>query len=241
MSGHDFLLSMPVHNEAGIIETSLRRTLEVMGRLPASFEILVVDNASTDGTAHKVRALALPNVSVLMIPRKGKGAAIWEGGRLARDKNVNVFGFIDADLSADPGMLPELHEFLARDQADIVIGSRLLQKHRVKRSIARTLSSEIFNFARRIILGISVRDTQCGMKLLNARALQVLERCTEGTWFLDMELLARAQREGLRIKEVAVDWDEFRFPGRKSKLNIVRDGVAAIIAMFRIRISMLQS
>lgn len=241
MPGPDFLLAIPVHNESDIIEASLRRTLEAMVGAGVSFEVLVVDNASTDGTAAAVDALALPNVSVSSIQRKGKGAAIWEGGRIARGRDARFFAFIDADLSADPSMLPELLAYLVRDQADVVIGSRLLDKRRVKRSFVRTFSSELFNLVRRAVLGITVRDTQCGMKLLNTRALDVLARCTESTWFLDMELLARAQAEKLRIKEVAVDWDEFRFPGRKSKLRVFRDGIGAIVAMLRIRISMLQS
>ena len=241
MSAPDLLLVIPAHNESDIIETSLRRTLDALHGLSAPYEILVVDNASTDGTGARVKSLALPNVSTLSITRKGKGAAIREGGCVAREKGARFFGFIDADLSAAPGMLLELLQHLAHDQADITIASRLLDKRRVTRSFVRTLSSELFNLIRGVILGINVRDTQCGMKLLNARALEILVRCTEDTWFLDMELLARAKVAGLRIHEVAVEWNEFRFPKRKSKLHIVRDGVGAIAAMVRIRISMLES
>lgn len=114
-----------------------------------------------------------------------------------------------------------------------------MDRDRVKRTHLRTYSSELFNLARRILLRIPVRDTQCGLKVMNTAGIDVLRKCRENTWFLDMEFLARAHAAKLRIKEVPVDWDEYRFPKRKSKLNVVRDGILAIIAMLRIRIGML--
>lgn len=237
----DLLLSIPAYNEAAIIAESLRRITGELVKTIYAWDVVVVDNGSSDGTSRIVESLGLAGVDVVSTKMRGKGAAIWTGGNLARERQAHAFGFIDADLSADPKHIDEFHTLLTRGDADIIIGSRLLNKGRVQRGALRTLSSELFNAIRHLILGIPVRDTQCGLKLMNAKGLSILAECRERTWFLDIEFLARAHRAGLRIKEVPVDWDEFRFPDRASKLSLMRDGIAAGIAMLRIRFLMLQS
>lgn len=240
MSGPELLLCVPAYNEGAIIRKSLQVLKESLKDFPYRVEIVVVDNASTDATADEVRALPDPGISCVTLARKGKGTAVWEGANIAKNQNIPVYGFIDADLSANPREIAPMYEEIRRG-SDIVVASRLLDKRKVTRSFLRTVSSEGFNLLRRLILGVTVRDTQCGLKLMNARGVEYLLQCKEHTWFIDMEFLARAQYAGLTITEIPVEWQEFRFPDRKSKLNVLRDGIAAIIAMFRIRIGMLQS
>ena len=86
-----------------------------------------------------------------------------------------------------------------------------------------------------MILGIKVVDSQCGLKVMNASARDVLRTCIETGWFLDLEFLAIAERAGLRIKELPVHWNEEVYDGRQSKLRIIRDGFGAVSAMIRIR------
>ncbi len=227
-------ICVPAFNEEGIIRealTSLKRIVD--GISGTDFTIILADNGSTDATSAQARRV--DGVSVLEVPQRGKGAAVVA---CAGRSQADIFGFIDADLSADPAQIIRLLPFLEHDECDIVIGSRLIDTRIIHRTAIRTLLSKVFNGVRKMILGIKVEDTQCGLKLMNARGRNVLARCTETGWFFDMEFLARAERSGLRIREVPVQWDEQRFPGRASKLDHVRDSIGALRAMFRIRRAM---
>lgn len=227
-----FDLCVPAHNEAGIIEETLAQIREALEGGAVSWKIVVADNASIDGTADRVRAFADPRITVARIERKGKGTAIIEA---AKRSAGDLFGFIDADLSTDPRDILSLLEPVIRGDADAVIGSRLLDRRIVNRVALRSASSRAFNGFRRAFLGIGVEDTQCGLKVMNARAREELRSCAEVGWWFDMEFLARAERAGLRIREVPVHWREHHFPDRKSRLHVVRDGFGALAAMARIR------
>jgi glycosyltransferase involved in cell wall biosynthesis len=220
---------IPAYNEEAIIAETAREVTEALKALPYESHVVVADNGSTDETA--IRAVEA-GVSVLAVPTKGKGAALVYA---AQNSSAPLFAFIDADLSAHPSEIPRLITTLEQKSADIVIGSRLSDESTVNRSFLRTLSSRIFNLLRHLILGISVTDSQCGLKLMNERGRQLLAECKETGWFVDLELLARAERAGLVIHEVPVAWEEFRYANRPSKLNVVTDGIKAVEAMWRIR------
>jgi glycosyltransferase involved in cell wall biosynthesis len=229
------LICIPAYNEEAIIVPTIEAVSKALLAIPnLSWHIVVADNASTDGTSKKVTERSLPSVSTLQIPQKGKGTAIKTA---ASYTHADVFGFIDADLSADPADIALLLREIEAG-ADLAIGSRLLNTSSVHRSFLRTLSSILFNTARKVFLGVRVSDSQCGLKFMNERGLKLLQSCQEQTWFLDAELLARATRAGLRIKEVPIAWEEERYVNRKSKLSVVRDGFGAIRAFWRIRRNM---
>lgn len=224
-------LCIPAFNEEAIITGAARELSEVLsGILGVTFVITVANNGSTDRTAERAREVQ--GVSVLEVPVKGKGAAVIAA---ARASTADIFGFIDADLSAEPQDIPKLLAPLLTGDYDIAIGSRLADTSMVKREGLRTFGSKIFNLIRRMVLGISVQDTQCGLKLMNTKGREVLASCKETGWFFDIEFLARAERLNLRIAEMPVRWDEHRFAGRQSKLNLVRDGFATLGALLRIR------
>lgn len=220
---------VPAYNEEEVIEASIRELEEALVTFPLQHRIIVADNGSTDATA----ACALrAGAEVLTVSKRGKGAALTCA---ARASDAPLFAFIDADLSAHPRELVHFYAVMMEKDADIVIGSRLISAEGINRSALRTFSSLVFNLLRRFILGISVADTQCGLKLMNERGRDILRECEETGWFVDMELLAKAERAGLVIIELPVAWEEFRYKGRVAKLNVVRDGIVAIGAMVRIR------
>ena len=228
-----FDLCIPALNESGIIEETLTRVTGILeGSRLNSWTVVVSDNGSSDATGDKVRSYPHSQVFLIQTDKKGKGAAIVAA---AHKSNSHHFGFIDADLSADPRDILQLLEPILNDEADIVIGSRLLDVHTVSRGSFRSATSHIFNVIRRVILGIKVVDSQCGLKVMNASARDVLRTCIETGWFLDLEFLAKAERAGLRIKELPVHWNEEVYDGRQSKLRIIRDGFGAVSAMIRIR------
>ena len=228
-------ICIPAFNEEKIIVEATGAVRDALGKIAGSeFRIIVADNGSTDKTA----ALAgkCEGVSVLSLSVRGKGAAVVAA---AKASEADIFGFIDADLSADPRDITKILSPIARSECDISIGSRLIDKRTVRREWLRTLSSVLFNILRRAILGVSVADTQCGLKLMNGKGREVMRRCTERGWFFDMEFLARAERAGLALREIPINWDEHRFAGRASKLNLLRDSIGAVRAMIRIRRSVI--
>lgn len=225
-------LCIPTYNEADIIADSLRIVEHGLQNISYEWQIVIADNGSVDGTADIVEALQLSRVRVLSIPKCGKGAAIVA---VAQTSTAELFGFIDADLSVDPGDIGYFIRYVESGHADIVIGSRLIDTHLVQRALLRSLSSRLFNLIRCLILGIHVTDSQCGLKVMNARGREILAQCTEKGWFMDIEFLRRAELAGLTIREMPVHWVEYRFTGHKSKLRMISDGWEALRAMIRIR------
>lgn len=236
----EVIVCVPAYNEAEIIAESLKKIWDELSRLPSSWHIVVCDNGSTDGTAQEVTDCALPNVTLLTVAQKGKGAAVRAGALFARARGAEFFGFIDADISPHPKHFIEFYQLLKSGHADSVIGSRFIDAKRVQRTPFRTITSKLFNWGRRFFFSIPVSDTQCGLKMFNQRAMDVLAECREVTWFIDTEFLAYAHARGLRILERPVEWNEYLFPGRGSKLRFIRDGVRAGFAMFRIRYRMMR-
>lgn len=232
MTYTSFHLVVPTYNEAETVVPTLRELDRVLRSMPdLEYRIIVADNGSTDGTAEVVRRHALPNVEVLVVPGRGKGRAIVYAAQHSR---ADIFGFCDVDLSADPSIIPSMLFEIERG-AHFVIGSRLIDQTKVSRGFLRTWSSRFFNVVRRLVLGIKVVDSQCGLKVVDGSCLHIVQDAQETGWFLDLELLAQAERHGLAIVEVPVQWTEFRYPARKSKLRVLRDGLEGIRAMVRIR------
>ncbi len=223
-------ICIPAYNEERVILETICAVQQAFKAAGRDARITVADNASTDKTASIARSVS--GVSVLSIPMRGKGAAVIAA---ARQSSADVFGFIDADLSADPKELFTLLSLVESGECDIAIGSRFVDVSKVNRGIFRTVTSRIFNLIRKFVLAIPVEDTQCGLKLMNARGRAELAQCRETGWFFDMELLFRAERAGLAIREVPVNWNECHFADRASKLRLLRDGFGAIAAMIRIR------
>lgn len=228
------VVAVPAYNEAPIIGATLSTLREALDRIEGlESHIVVADNGSTDDTSGAVTRANVHGSSVLLVPVRGKGAAVRHAA--ARVPHDTWYGFVDADLSSDPAAIAECLAHLSRG-ADIVIGSRLLNTKLVHRGYLRTLSSRAFNRIRRALLPLpSVRDTQCGFKFMNQRGREALLACREDGWFFDLELLAHAQQRGLTVIELPVAWEEQRYAGRRAKLSLLRDGFGALAAMVRIR------
>jgi dolichyl-phosphate beta-glucosyltransferase len=193
----------------------------------------VADNGSTDDTHKKVASILSKEIRYLSVGAKGKGIAIRKTAELFQG---DFFGFIDADLSANPNSIQEMINILMRNDSDIVIGSRFLDEKIVNRGFFRRFTSRIFNLIQYIFFGLDIKDTQCGLKLMNKKAVNVLLKCKETTWFLDLEFLSLSIKNKLRITEIPVIWTEFFYKNRVAKLNVWRDGIYAIIAVIRIKI-----
>ncbi len=229
-----FTLVIPAHNEAPVIQATtllLARTFRAKG--VRDWNILVVDNDSSDHTALYVSALNHERISVLTLPEKGKGRAV----RAAfKGLTSDVVGFTDADLSVPPEEVVDAFLKVAEGDVGILIGSRLHPESIMPgREWWRTGSSKIFNILARVIVGIQVSDTQCPLKVMDRNGHRVMLATCEPTWFFDLEFVAYAERLGLPLETIPVTWNEHRYPLRKSKLSTTRDGMRAVLAMMRIR------
>jgi dolichyl-phosphate beta-glucosyltransferase len=202
-------LIIPAFNEAHRIGPTLQRAHRFLAARPASFEILVVDDGSTDDTVALVAALAgeLPGLRVLCSPaNRGKGHAVRLGMRAATGA---VRLFADADGSTPIEELELLLQALAAG-ADIAIGSRYLAASRVTRPQpwGRRVWSRLVNRVVQRVLLPGVADTHCGFKAFTAAAAaHTFAACTVDGWSFDLEVLARARAHGFRIQEVPVRWE----------------------------------
>jgi glycosyltransferase involved in cell wall biosynthesis len=198
---------VPVYNEQCTLEHSIRRLQEFLSeQMPFAWRIVIADNASTDATLAIARTLAieLPGVTVLHLDAKGRGRALraaWSAS------DAHVLCYMDVDLSTDLRALLPLVAGLISGHSDVAIGTRLAAGSRTVRGPKRELISRTYNTLLRLALRARFSDAQCGFKAIRADAAQkLLPTVRDQGWFFDTELLVLAQRQGLRIHEVPVDW-----------------------------------
>jgi putative flippase GtrA len=225
---------VPVLNEAACLERSIRRLHGFLSEaFPFAWRIVIADNASSDATPELARALAaqLPEVSVLRLIEKGRGRALRSAWSAS---DADVLAYMDVDLSTDLTALLPLVAGLVSGHSDVAIGTRLAPGSRVLRGPRREFISRSYNRILRVGLGARFSDAQCGFKAIRADAArQLLPLIADEAWFFDTELLVLAQRRGLRIHEVAVDWTD----DPDSRVEIVATAVADLRGVARLALA----
>jgi putative flippase GtrA len=225
---------VPVHDEQRALPASIRRLHdELSERLPFAWRIVIADNASTDATARVAAALAhdLRGVELLSLPEKGRGRAL-RAAWTASD--ADVVCYMDVDLSTDLRALLPLLAPLVSGHSDLAIGTRLAPGARVVRGPRRELISRAYNRLLRLVLGARFSDAQCGFKAVRADvARRLLPAVRDDGWFFDTELLVLAQRAGLRIHEVPVDWVD----DPDSRVDVVRTALDDLRGVARLLVA----
>jgi putative flippase GtrA len=198
---------IPVRNEERELGPSVRRLRAYLDAcFPFATRITIADNGSTDGTWARALELAreLPLVRAVRIERPGRGGAlrsVWAGS------TAEVCAYMDVDLSTDLNALLPLVAPLLSGHSEVAIGTRLARAARVIRGPKREIISRCYNLLLHASLGTRFSDAQCGFKAIRADAARALLPLTTDTgWFFDTELLVLAERAGLRIHEIPVDW-----------------------------------
>ena len=222
---------IPVHNEERDLRASvLRLHAYLTQQFPFSARITIADNASTDSTPAVAAELAeeLPEVRVLRLKEKGRGralAAAW----LTSD--ARVVSYMDVDLSTDLSALLPLVAPVISGHSQVSIGSRLVAGSRVRRGPKREVISRVYNILLRLVLRVRFKDAQCGFKALRADvARSLLPDVVNRNWFFDTELLVRAERAGLRIHELPVDWTD----DPDSRVDIVATAIEDLRGLWRL-------
>jgi len=197
---------IPVYNDRESLERALPISVTILSQCSPSFEIIVAEDGSTDGSAAIVDAFSRADSRVRLLhsdKRQGRGRAL---NRAIQEAQGPIVCYFDVDLATDMQHLPELIGAI-RDGCDMATGSRLMPDSDIVRTGGREIASRSYNFLVRLFLSSTIFDHQCGFKAFNReRILTIIPTVRDTHWFWDTELLVRGQRKGFRVKEFAVRW-----------------------------------
>jgi putative flippase GtrA len=222
---------VPVRNEERDLAPSVRRLVSYLREgFPFTARITIADNGSTDGTWAIADRLArdFGEVRAVRMEQPGRGRAlraVWS------QSDAEVLAYMDVDLSTDLNALLPLVAPLLSGHSDVAIGTRLARGSRVIRGPKRELISRCYNLLLHACMGARFSDAQCGFKAIRRDQARVLLPLTQDTgWFFDTELLVLAERAGLRIHEIPVDWID----DLDSRVDVVATALADLRGMVRL-------
>jgi len=211
---------LPAYNEVDYLQPAVEKTIQALKEFTDSYEIIIAEDGSIDGTAQQADELAKKTPGVRHIHREkrlGRGTAL---NNAFKQSCGQVLVYMDLDLATNLSYLRPLVEAISVEGYDFSTGSRMLPQSRAERTFGRSLSSKTYNFLVRHMLGSKLHDHQCGFKAFKREPLlELLDKVEATHWFWDTEILVRAHRQGFKIKEIAVEWKS----GRGTKVNLFRD------------------
>ncbi len=223
---------IPVLNEAHVLAQSVAKVRKTLPELlPCQWRILIVDNGSTDGTIETGRTLAAEytDVVALHLDQRGRGRAL----RYAWTQSpADVVCYMDVDLSTELKALPRALHAMLSEGYDIAVGSRLMRESRIRRCLRREIISRIYNLMLKVLLNVRFSDAQCGFKVVTREVVdRIVPQIKDQSWFFDTELLVLSERQGYRIKDVPVTWNE----DDDSRVRIIKTAWEDIKGVFRLR------
>jgi putative flippase GtrA len=222
---------IPVYNEQAALADSVHRLHRYLrDSFPYPVRITIADNASVDDTPRIADELAaeLDDVRVVRLEQKGRGRALHQ---VWSQSDAMVLVYMDVDLSTDLAAVAPLVAPLISGHSDLAIGTRLGRGSRVVRGAKREIISRCYNLILRSTLQARFSDAQCGFKAIRADvAHSLLPHVADTGWFFDTELLVLAERSGLRIHEVPVDWVD----DADSRVDIVATAAADLKGVGRL-------
>lgn len=213
-------LVLPAYNEKNRLKKAVRIVESHLDDITESYEIIIAEDGSTDGTDSIAKKLAKDNSRIVHIHsdiRQGRGKAL---KRAFLASKGDILAYIDVDLATDMKHLKELISAIRDDGYDIATGSRLIKQSSVKRGIKRNVASIGFNLMTRVMLGSKIKDHQCGFKSFRRDSLMaIIDKIKDEHWFWDTEMLVIAQKAGYKIKEFPINWQA----GGATTVHFTRD------------------
>ena len=223
---------IPAYNEEGRIGKSLQKISEYLDQAGYRYELVLVDDGSSDETVKLVKDLAIKNLSILKNgDNRGKGYSIRRG--ILHCKG-NMILMSDADLSTPIEELEKLLEPILDEDYQVAIGSRALPESDVQlhQPWYREGMGKVFNlFVKALVIG-GIKDTQCGFKCFSGKAAKtIFSRQRIDGFSFDAEALFIAERLGYRIKEIPVVW----INSPESRVNVLRDPLKMFTDLWKIK------
>jgi len=227
---------IPTHNEEKRIENTLEEYVNFFNKsMKGSYEILVILNGCTDNTIEILKNISKKYGSIKYknFKESGKGFAILEGFKEALKNKSDMIGFVDADMATSPAAFYDLIKNIKN--YDGIIASRYVKGAivRPKQRLQRIFASRIFNFLVRVMFLLPYKDTQCGAKLIKKDALEkILYKITTTNWAMDVDLLYKAKKLKLNVKEHPTVWED----KEGSRLNLRKASIQMFFAIIRLRL-----
>jgi len=199
---------IPVFNDQAALSIAIPTAIDILEKNTQWFELIIAEDASTDGSYELARRWAVHDSRIRIIhrdKRSGRGSALT---RAWRESAGDIFCYFDVDLATDIQELPKLLQAI-EDGYDGATGSRLLSESHVVRDQNRDMKSRVYNNLVRMILGSTIHDHQCGFKAFRREIMASLLPFVHDThWFWDTELLILCQKRGYALAELPVRWTQ---------------------------------
>jgi glycosyltransferase involved in cell wall biosynthesis len=225
----DLSLVLPCYNETVVFEESVRTIIETLKHSNYSFEIIFVDDGSSDATPSHIRSTCRKYRFCRAIFHKrnmGRGKAVSDGMLKACGEAV---GYMDIDCEVSPIYIPECIDLILKKQADVVVGKRIYRT--TFHSIIREVLSLGYQWLSDWMIGTKRIDTESGYKFFNRKAiLSVLAQTSHPHWFWDTEIVVRSLRNGLTVKEVPVLF--LRRFDKTSSVHVIRDIIDYLVSLW---------
>ena len=228
---------IPSYNESGILAKNIEKISSYLSSKDYVFEIIVVDDGSTDDTKDLINNMsrAYSNIKLIVnIQNMGKGFSVKSGVLAAQGEYIL---FSDADLSTSIEQLEKLLPFFGQG-FDLVVGSRSMKDSVIilKQLWLRQNMGRVFNLLARLLCLTNINDTQCGFKCFNRDvALKIFKWQRLDGFCFDVEVLSIAKRRGYKVKEVPIVW----INRADSRVKITRDSLKMFFDLFKIRFNIL--
>lgn len=231
MQKFDFSLILPSYNEGPTFKKSVQKILKELTPLKERWEIIFVEDKSTDDTRLEVEklVLAIPNSRVIYHKKnEGRGKSVVDGILKAKG---SICGFMDVDCEISPAYIPIFIREIKKGN-DMTIANRYYEGK--FNSISRLLASKVYFKLAQFLLNLPFNDTEAGFKFFNReRIMPILKSTKEKGWFWDTEICANAYMSGLKISEVPVLFK--RRSDKRSTVRIIPDSIEYLLTLARFR------
>lgn len=224
---------MPCHNEAECIKSSIEKTVSTVKKFCESFEVVLIDDGSTDSTFEGIKACAAKydNIKIVRLgENRGKGHALRKGFQVAKGRYIC---FLDGDLDIHPKFISTFMECMRDENADVVIGSKRHPGSVVNYPLKRKIFSFFYQRFVKLLFGLSIKDSQVGLKIFKKEVLdEVFHRVLVKRFAFDIELLINAHIHNYKIVEAPVEMDFMNIVGSDVDLVAVAGMLRDTCAIF---------